>query len=703
MKMAIKKKSNYALRVAVMMVVVCAMALGCSKDGGGGSPEDDDPQVLIPTISVISPTSGFTGTEVTITGSNFSGTSSQNGVSFNGVSATVTSASTTQLVVNVPDNATSGAVSVTVGGETATGPSFTVLTANASLCDQNEIVENTTWQDVVPGDEVDYVVQCAISIKGNALLTIAPGVIIAFEGNESGIFTSEGGGLNAVGTLSEPIKFLGTSENKGVWKGVYFGSNHPENRLEHVTVMHAGRTASGQSGEKGAVQLSRGDDSSGEIVNCTIMDNDGYGLYLTDESDLKEFSNNTLSENEEAPVALFFNQMGALDAASNYQDNGKNYVEVLENDIEDDAVSMALLNVPYRFVESRRYNVKNDLTIAPGNTLEFTSGAGFRLGEQSSDCADTTGSLNATGTLSEPITFKGVTSGSGTWLGLGINSSSPNNKLIYCTISGGGSDGLYNASAFAANVTLQCDSRVTIQNTTISDSGEFGIYVLDDNAELEDFQNNVLSNNELAPIWIHLPQVDQLDADTSYGVGNGRSYIQVEGNFIIDADLTIKKLDVPYRIETDQAGRETYVERALTIEAGTILEFETSAGFVLGSPGVDCSPTTGTLNAEGTANEPIIFRGATDGQGTWLGLGINSNTSANRLIYCEISGGGSKQMYNAGGQGNIVMTCGSDLILENSTVKDSGGWGIDFVQGSNSLSQSGNTFANNASGNIAPN
>ena len=180
---------------------------------------------------------------------------------------------------------------------------------------------------------------------------------------------------------------------------------------------------------------------------------------------------------------------------------------------------------------------------------------------------------------------------------------------------------------------------------------------------------------------MHLPQVDQLDAATSYAEGNGRPYIQVEGDAVTETDLIIKKLEVPYRIETEESGRETYVERAITIEAGTILEFETDAGLVLGSPGVDCIPTTGSLNAQGTAEEPIVFRGATEGQGTWLGIGINSSTSSNLFNYCEVSGGGSKQMYNAGGQGNIVLHCSGNLTIENSIIKDSGGWGIDFVQG----------------------
>ena len=684
-----------------MILLASIFLAGCSKDESGSDP-DPDPIPTTPTISGINPQSGPAGTEVTVTGTNFSSTVSENTVTFNGVAGTVLSASSTQLVGVVPENATSGQVAVTVAGKTAQGPSFTILSGNAQACDNNEITEDTTWEDLEPGEAIDYIIQCEISVKGNALLTIEPGVIIAFEGDNSGIFTSEGGGISAVGNAANPIKFVGSTDNKGVWKGIYFGSNHPENRLEYVTVRNAGRTASGQSGEKGAVQLSGGDQSKAAIVNCTIENNDGYGIFITDESVLTGFAGNIITNNGGAPVGLFFNQLGALDTDSAFMGNTQDFVEVRAYDLKEEAVTMAKLDVPYRFTESTRYNIQNALVIDPGSILEFASGAGFRLGEQATDCSAATGSLNANGTAAEHIIFRGVTEGKGTWLGIGFNSSSPNNVLNYCDISGGGSANLYNASDFPANITMQCESRVQIQNSTISDSGGFGIYMLDEDAALENFMDNSLINNELAPVLTHLTQVDQLDSASSYAEGNGRAYIQVYGNAIIENDLTISKLEVPYRISRDEAGRETYVEKALTIEPGVILEFETAAGIILGSPGVDCIPLTGSLNAIGTADEPIIFRGTTEGQGTWLGLGINSSTSANLLEYCQISGGGSGQMYNAGGQGNLVMTCSASLEVNNCTISDSGGWGVDFVQGANNLTQANNTFSNNADGNIAP-
>jgi len=683
----------------LVFFIATLLLLGCSES----ETDDPTPPEPEPTITSISPTSGSVGDEVTITGTNFSSTLNENTVTFNGTETPVETASSTQLVVKVPQNATTGPVAVTVNGKTVRGPDFTVVPANIFDCTNNEITEDTTWEDVVVGDDADYIINCAISVKENALLTIEPGVIIQFEGQESGIFTNEGGGLKAVGTSSDPIQFLGTSDNSGVWKGIYFGSDHPENRLEHVVVRHAGRTASGQSGETGAVQLSRDEESKAAIVNTTIEDNEGYGLFVTDESVLSEFSDNTITGNTQAPVGLYFNQLGSLDSESDYQDNDDNYIEVRENEIEDEEVTIPLVNVPYRFVESSRYNINQLLTISAGAILEFANGAGLRLGEQASDCSTTTGALNATGTAEEPIVFRGVTEGRGTWLGIGINSSSPNNKLIYCEISGGGSADFYNASDFAANVTLQCESKVIIQNTTIGESGGYGIYLLDEDAELDQFTENTITDNELSPVWLHFPQVDQLDAASTYAEGNGQMYIEVEGEAIVDADLTVKKLEVPYRIGPDGRGRETFVEKILTIEPGVVMEFETSAGIILGSPGVDCIPTSGVFNAVGTAEEPIVLKGATEGQGTWVGIGINSSSDQNKLIYCTLSGGGSGQLYNAGGQGNLVIHCEGRAEVSNSTISDSGGWGIDFVQGGNSLTESDNTFSNNTSGDIAGN
>ena len=85
-------------------------------------------------VSIISftPTSGpVVGTTVTVFGTEFSATASQDTVRFNGTTATISTASTTKLVVTVPSGATSGTISVTApGGSATSAASFTALSPN---------------------------------------------------------------------------------------------------------------------------------------------------------------------------------------------------------------------------------------------------------------------------------------------------------------------------------------------------------------------------------------------------------------------------------------------------------------------------------------------------------------------------------------------------------------------------------------------
>jgi hypothetical protein len=67
-----------------------------------------------------SPRSGSPGTSITILGTGYSSTASQNTVTFNGVTATILSAATTQLVVQVPSGGTLGSIAVSSPNGSAT-------------------------------------------------------------------------------------------------------------------------------------------------------------------------------------------------------------------------------------------------------------------------------------------------------------------------------------------------------------------------------------------------------------------------------------------------------------------------------------------------------------------------------------------------------------------------------------------------------
>lgn len=79
----------------------------------------DEASVASPSITGFTPASGTTGMTVTITGTNFGPTLVSNEVKFNGTPAQVTTYSSTSLTVTVPEEATTGPISVTVGKNTA--------------------------------------------------------------------------------------------------------------------------------------------------------------------------------------------------------------------------------------------------------------------------------------------------------------------------------------------------------------------------------------------------------------------------------------------------------------------------------------------------------------------------------------------------------------------------------------------------------
>ncbi|HKK24953.1 MAG TPA: IPT/TIG domain-containing protein, partial [Gracilimonas sp.] len=148
-----------------------SVELSVTDNEGATNSISQDVTVTLPEITSVSPLSGVPGSTVTISGSNFSPTASENNVQFNGVRAELNSASETELSAIVPSNATTGPVTVTVDGYTAQGPEFTVeevqqpktlevvVSTQGTLQDEDGYTLSVTGQDdriVQPNDNVLY-------------------------------------------------------------------------------------------------------------------------------------------------------------------------------------------------------------------------------------------------------------------------------------------------------------------------------------------------------------------------------------------------------------------------------------------------------------------------------------------------------------------------------------------------------------------
>jgi CHU_C Type IX secretion signal domain/IPT/TIG domain/Beta-propeller repeat len=106
------------------------------------------PIAALPTITSFTPTSGPIGITVTITGTNFDVTPANNTVKFNGTLAAATSSSTTSITTTVPTGATSGPISVTVAGNTATSATNFTITSTSN---QPPVITKTSLFVVAQG------------------------------------------------------------------------------------------------------------------------------------------------------------------------------------------------------------------------------------------------------------------------------------------------------------------------------------------------------------------------------------------------------------------------------------------------------------------------------------------------------------------------------------------------------------------------
>jgi hypothetical protein len=156
---------------------------GC---GGGGDSSSETPS---PTITSFVQTMGHAGDTIIITGTNFDTLKTNNTAKFNGTTAVVDSSSATQIKAFVPVGATTGKISVTVGGKTATSNGDFTVTENTPVFAGYYYTDTSNlpcyWDD----------------IGGSATLTLLP--ISGFSDADalSSVKSSDGNSTYTAGTL----------------------------------------------------------------------------------------------------------------------------------------------------------------------------------------------------------------------------------------------------------------------------------------------------------------------------------------------------------------------------------------------------------------------------------------------------------------------------------------------------------------------
>jgi hypothetical protein len=107
------------------------------------------------------------------------------------------------------------------------------------------------------------------------------------------------------------------------------------------------------------------------------------------------------------------------------------------------------------------------------------------------------GSFSAIGTAANPISIAAIYNGTGLWNAIRFHSSdSRDNKIEYCTISGGGAGNGNNAEAMLSVMNdAGGSSNIVVRNSTIVNSAALGIFI---ESTHSDYNSDIISGNSFS-------------------------------------------------------------------------------------------------------------------------------------------------------------------------------------------------------------
>ncbi len=237
----IQQKFKTALMVAASLVIL-SVAVSCD--------DDESESIAIPVITNISATEGEPGDVVTITGTDLSEASS---VLFNAGVATIDTNTETEITVTIPEDATTGKITVTTdGGVAVSSDDFTIIIIGAVVVESVSPISAKAGENVtITGVDMATVSSVTIGeveatiVSTDATTTVAMVAEGSVLGSTTFTIVNEGGTtttsaesnpfyvikkLDAIGDYSFFGTFESLTDSVTAWGG---GGFDPEESTEH--------------------------------------------------------------------------------------------------------------------------------------------------------------------------------------------------------------------------------------------------------------------------------------------------------------------------------------------------------------------------------------------------------------------------------------------------------------------------------------
>jgi RHS repeat-associated protein len=588
------------------------------------------------------------------------------------------------------------------------------------------------------------------TIESGVTLTVEPGV--KFNVNTLTVK----GTLKAEGSAEEPILFTGAEEKAaGEWERIKFEPGSGASVLDHVEAKFGSwLTSAGmievigssptiknstfrKSGGHGIKVIKGG---SPEIADSKFIENFkyaiSYGAEATSSGEINIHGNSvekggggiTVEINSAASVAGQTLSSNTITGTGGY---GVIYSGPdIPGDISQNTLSGNTSSKNQIWVEgtvahtstwtnggSKLY-FNNGVTIAPGATLTMKSGITALV--QSS--LTVKGTLKAEGSAEEPILFTGAEEkAAGEWERIKFEPGSGASVLDHV-------EAKFGSWLTSAGMIEVVGSSPTIKDSTFRKSGGYGIKVVKGGSP-------EIANNSF---------VENLKYAVSYGAESGNSgEINIHGNSVekggggitasvnsaasvtgqtlsantvtgtsaygviysgpdIPGDISQNTLSgntssknqiwvegtVAHTSSWTNGGSKLYFNNGVTIASGATLTMNPGITAIVGQS----LTVKGTLKAEGSAEEPILFTGPEEkAAGEWERIKFEAGSGASVLSHVEAKYG--SWLTSAG----MIEVVGSSPTIKDSTFRKSGGYGIKVTE-SGKPTIAWNRFRGNAKG-----
>ncbi|MBN1348861.1 hypothetical protein JXJ21_05585 [candidate division KSB1 bacterium] len=315
------------------------------------------------------------------------------------------------------------------------------------------IQKSALWQTF----NVPYQISENIQIS-DAILRIASGAELRFEAATS-IRINQDGGIWAAGNATEKIVFTSTEAQKGYWEGISFfdGARDDSCSLTYCIIEYGG-------GNPQRPANIYAEYANPAISSCEVKSGIGYGVVFEGISYPRSFFNNTITENEQAPIRINVENAHRI-SRGNYFGNAENYIELAGGNIFN-TCEWENTGIRFRLIGSLNI-INSTLTIRPGTAIELAANVSINVKMRGGFIAD--GADNQ-------IIITGSVPQAGYWDYIHFEGDSDDNACLLnqCLISYGGGDDGWPGSVYCENASP------TITNCRIENSATWGIFLAGD-------------------------------------------------------------------------------------------------------------------------------------------------------------------------------------------------------------------------------